>query len=316
MATKLPILSIHRPKTELDYWGHDRIVKPPRPTKENPLIISASELKTFLRCRLKWFWRHQIRIESKEKALPLRFGGYAHGIIEPWYDLPEAERTVKAMRRIAKRKTNAIPPEPEGLKVEDIELMQSMMKGYAAFAIPKDRELKLKNIETEKFFELPLVEDGSILVRGYLDVCFQIGSLKKTMGCFEHKTAASIRRGAVDTNIQLSIYLWALRWLYPNAKRYISFRNTLRKQMPGPRVTAPLFDREPIERTDDEIDQWAIDVSRAARDMLDAAIYPNPMDACDWDCDYRLPCVMRGGDPADFQHVIDTNFKVKESRRG
>ena len=30
-----------------------------RPTPERPLIISASELRDFLRCRVRWHWRHR-----------------------------------------------------------------------------------------------------------------------------------------------------------------------------------------------------------------------------------------------------------------
>jgi hypothetical protein len=179
----------------------------------------------------------------------------------------------------------------------------------------KDKELGLKNVKTEQMFDLPLSEDGSVRIRGYIDVEFQIGTLSRAIGCFEHKTCSSISLGKVDTNIQLSVYLWALRQKYPKAKRFIAYRNYLRKQMPGPRVKAALFAREAIERTDDEIDQWAVDMYHTALDMLDAAIYPNPTDDCSWDCDFQTPCLLRGNNE-DMEHVLSTTYRMKENRHG
>src|SRR5260221_9894846 len=95
-------------------------------------------------------------------------------------------------------------------------------------------------------------------------------------------------------NLQLSVYHWALRQLFPKSRRYIIYYTVLRKQMPGPRVRAELFAREAVERTDEEIDQWADDTRRAVLDMPGAAIYPHYMDNCMWDCDYRNPCLLRG----------------------
>lgn len=130
------------------------------------------------------------------------------------------------------------------------------------------------------------------------------------MGAREFKFKSQIRLSAVELNLQVSTYLWALRGLYPRYRRYIAWYTILRKQLPGPRVKADLFWQESIERTTDEIDQWAEDARRAALDMLDAAIYPNPMEACGWDCDFQTPCLLRGR-PEDLATVLKRDYKAR-----
>lgn len=289
----------------------DRARKSARPTPEDPLFISASELRDFLRCRVKWFWRHSQRIRPKKKPVPLAMGSLGHEIQQAFYSIQKQEkRTYKAMKKIVDRLTKNV--DPNVLPIEDVELLRAMSLGYVAWADVRDRDIKLTNPITEQWFDLPLTPDGSIRVRGAIDVVFEPRYLKKTVGCFENKFKGQIRVDIVDMNLQLSVYLWALRQLYPEKKNYVAWYQVHRKQMPGPRVKADLFARESVTRSDEEIDQWAIDAQRTALDMLDAAIYPNPMDACSFDCDYQVPCLLRGTE--DLEDVL-TNDYVREERR-
>lgn len=301
-------ISIHRPKRPHLLGARDRIRKPERPTPENPLILSASELRDFLRCRVMWNWRHQARIIPKKKPIPLAFGIFGHQAMERFYGLERAKRTIKGMKRVVKaiaRKTT-----PDELSIENVELATAMLTGYASWSKPRDREIGVGKVSVEKWFDLPLVEDGSIRVHGKIDAAFKPSAFKRTMAGFEHKFKSQLRINSIELNLQLSVYLWALRKLYPEARRYIAYYNVLRKQMPGPRVRSELFAREAVERTDDEIDAWEMDAQRIALDMLDAAIYPNPTDACGWDCDYNVPCLLRGN-PKDVRHILKTEYQRK-----
>lgn len=282
------------------------------PSPDNPLIISASELRDFMRCRLKWWWRHQVRIEPKRRSSNLAIGTVVHQIMERFYRLDPSKRTRKRMVSIAK-KVVATTTE-RSLMTEDLELIQAMVEGYAVWAKEEDEAIGLLKCEPEHAFELPLVPDGSVLVRGFIDNTFKSKAFRRTMGYLEVKTASQIRTDALELNLQLAVYLWAMRQLYPKAKRYIAYYTVLRKQMPGPRVRADLFHREIIERTDTEIDQWVRDTQLAAMDMLNPSIYPNPTRDCNWDCDYRHACMQRGDD-ADVMHILKTEFKTKEKRQ-
>jgi hypothetical protein len=290
----------------------DRRASIVKPTAENPMIISASELRDFMRCRVMWNWRHQARIEPVTRSENLAIGTVVHAGKEAWYKLPFPKRTVKAMLPIARKivRDTGI----EQLSTDNRNLCEAMLNGYAAWAIDADKEIGLREAFPEEEFDLPLTPDKSIRVRGKIDCRFAPVTRKKTMSLLESKTKGQIRVDMVEMNLQLSVYLWALRQLFPKFKNYEAHYQVLRKQMPGPRVKADLFYREAVTRTDDEVDQWAIDTARVALDMLDAAIYPSPMDSCSWGCDYKMPCLLRG-DADELKHVLTSEYQLKAARR-
>lgn len=283
-----------------------------KPTPLEPLIVSVSELATFLRCRVKWSWRYGHKLQPKRGAPPLAFGTLIHLILEKWYSLPPLKRNRKRMEKIAYEVTRSATMKE--LTSEDMELIVAMTVGYAGWAKIQDAEDGIVECFPEEFFDLPLVDDGSIRVRGKIDNRFTPVNQKKTLGCMEHKSKGQIKLDVVELNHQLTVYLFAMREKYPGFKRYKALYNVLRKQMPGPRVKADLFAREEVERTDDQIAQWKEDTKRVALDMLDAAIYPNPMDACQWDCDFKIPCLTRGI-PEDVEYILKTEYVRKERDR-
>jgi hypothetical protein len=304
------IVSIHRRSGDV-LAASARLKKPPKPTREYPLIISASELRDFLRCRVKWHWRYQERLVPLGEPEALAIGSLVHEILEHWYLLPPAKRGPKSMNRIVTERIRETTFKE--LTTDNLELIRAMTLGYAPWAQVEDREIGLVNCTPEGWFEEDLVEDGSIRIRGKIDNSWFPTTMKKTVACQETKTAGQFKDQHLENFIQGSVYLWALRKKHPNMRRYVLYYTQLRKQMPGPRVRSDLFRREMVERTDYEIDQWALDTARAALDMLDAAIYPTPDDSCSWSCDYKMPCLIRGR-ADDLADVLSTQFKRKENR--
>lgn len=281
-----------------------------RPTVENPLIISPSELRDWTRCRLKWWWRDQCQLESRVKPQPLTVGGAGHQIMERFYKLPPLKRTPKRIVKIAQKIVGA---QDVGLEDENRELLVAMTGGYAAWAKAQDEEIGLVQCEAERAFDLPLVPDGSLRLRGRIDVSFKPVTLKRTIAYREFKFLSQIRSRAMDLNMQISAYLWALKQLHPKCTSYLGYYTVLRKQMPGPRVKADLFMTEEIERTDAQLEQWRIDVVRMCMSMLDAFIYPQALESCDYDCDFMVPCSLRGDDE-DVLNALHTGFKPREYR--
>jgi len=287
--------------------------KPERPTPDNPLIVSASELATFLRCRVQHHWSYQCKLEPISTRVPLVMGKLGHRIFDEYYQLPSAGRNERSMERIAQRlikKTSV-----KELPLEDKNLLRAMTIGYSKWANSKkteygDRVIGIKKCFPEDAFLLPLVKDKSILVRGYIDVRFKPELYKHTLAALESKFKKSIQMNDVENKLQLSVYLWAMMEKWPKFKRYQVYYQILRKQMPGPRVKAALFYREPVERDTDEIRQWAIDAGRQAQDMLDAAVYPNPMDSCSYSCDFKVPCLLRGA-ARDLKSVLKEGFQKR-----
>lgn len=310
MTRPLPVIDINE-RTSVHRWPNNTPERRPMPTKDNPIIVSASEIRDFLRCRQKWAWRHQHRLMPVGGSEALDTGTLIHLILEHWYALPVAKRTVRAMEKIAQKQTRTSTL--EALTEDGRQLIQAMTIGYAAWAKDEDPIIGLETCVPEMAFTLPLTASKLIWIRGKIDTTFRAVNERKVYGCLETKSKSRVQLDIVDTNFQLSTYLWAMRQLQPKMRRYVAYYQILRKQMPTARVRSDLFYREAVERTDDEIMQWALDVEQIAMEMLNPPVYPSPQDSCSWECDFKMPCLLRGA-PEDVQHVLSTEYKLKERR--
>lgn len=321
MSRKLPVINMTTKSMHKNIENPSLLASMPRrefvrPTPENPLIISVSELVNFLRCRVRWYWETHAKLEPVGARIPLIMGRVGHKIIEGFYDFDYAERTELRIQQIAKqiiKKTD-----PRELPREDKELLEAMMVGYATWNRDKnnnysDAVLKLRKRRPEHPFCIPLDKKKTIYVRGKLDLLFEPKAYEKTLAFLETKIKGQIKMDNVEQKLQITVYVWAMMQEFPQYKRYISYPQILRKQMPGPRIKAALFWRDEIERTVPEVKQWALDTQRAALDMIDGAIYPNPMESCSWSCDFQKPCLLRG-DKETLKYVLEDNYKKKEWR--
>jgi hypothetical protein len=294
------------------------------PTPDKPLIIHQSELANFLRCRVKWHLRHQLRLARKGGAINLEMGLMFHAMKEAWYTLPWKKRTWKAMQRIARELAWAPEYKDENgrmkpylvMQEDDRRLILAMAVNWAEWANNpenphSDAAIGLRECFPEMEWQHALTPDKSILVRGRFDNPFKPAVYKRAMSCSESKTRSSFRDENLEMAIQLTVYCWAMREQWPKMKRYSIWFERSRKQMPGPRVKAALHDRVEIVRSDEEIEQWKIDTGNVVMDMLGAAIYPSPMDSCNYSCDYKGPCALRGH-AAELKHVLRTQYEPKK----
>lgn len=302
MHRVLPLLADRRASQDRSRWQI--------PSAKEPLLVSASELRDFLRCRVRWWWRYQCKLEPRGGKEALDMGSLVHTITETWYGLSPNLRTVKAMDKIARLAVKST--KLRALDSEARELVEAMTIGFASWALKNhddsDKAIGKIDVFPEEEFDLPLVKDGSIRIRGKIDCRWQ--QSKYVMAMDETKTAKQFRDKGLDTLLQLSVYLWAMRVKFPKMKRYKAYYTEMRKQLPTERVRAPLFQRQEVERTGEEIDQWVLDIQRTALDMVDPAIYPNPNANCSWDCDFQIPCMQRG--TPDLEHILDTGYQIKE----
>jgi hypothetical protein len=317
--------SIHRTELNGPLQGAPRMKEPFEPTPDNPLIISTSEIAQFLRCRLQWNWDKRVGLRSKKVSAPRVNGIVVHATKEEFYKLERAERTPDAMKLAMKRAVKGITEVPVNAK--DKELARAMLDGYTRWVRSKsndhsDRAIGKRDVYPEWQFVLPLAKDRSILIRGKIDELFPPTIYKRVLAMDETKTKNQISFDMMDMDAQLTTYLWAM-WkasttgecplpkpLRRRYDRFIAWRTVLRRQMPGPRVKAALFAREPIERTPDELKMWERDTRRVVRDMLDAAIYPTRRESCRYDCDYYELCLARGN-KHDLKEIIAEQYTIK-----
>lgn len=312
-------ISIHRQNVDMKLallGAAPRRKEPLRPTPERPMYVSASEIGDFIRCRVLHNWRTYAQLQPNARSEALAVGTLGHDVLERWYKLPKSRRTIKAMQQVARVACKETTE--KSLTLEHLHLVSAMTAGYAQWVLDKNNEysdaaIGLEACAPEEWFDLPITKDGSIRVRGKIDLRFRPTTLKRSMALLESKFLSSIRSNGIERRVQLTIYLWALRCKFPEVKRFIAYPQILRKQMPGPRVKADLFYREPIERTDEEIEQWIKDTRRVCEDMLDGAVYPNVQDSCEYLCEFKHACQLRGN-AADLRHVLKTEFTTRERR--
>lgn len=302
--------SMHRTTLDGPMQGAKRRKVPIKPTAEKPMIISASELGSFLRCRLQWNWGYRVGIQSRKFSQPQAIGIIVHDGRDHWYR--ERKRTVKGMARIADRIIGEIK---FPIERKDRDLARAMLVGYAAWAKgthdKSDRAIGKRRVRPEFEFCLPLFEDGSVLIRGKIDDMFRPTIYKNTLAMDEMKTKNGIDFDMLDLNVQMTTYLWAMSVQFPQFERYQAYRTIGRRQMPGPRVKAPLFGRsDAIERDPADLRLWLKDTRNIVRDMMDAAIYPTATDRCKWDCDFYRLCLVRS-DKADLEDLITAEYNRK-----
>jgi hypothetical protein len=286
-----------------------------RPTTESPLIVSVSELADFMDCRVKWWARHQARLEPKEASVNLGIGSLTHNILDAWYQLPRTKRTPKRMEKIARGHVNTTTLKQ--LKTEDKDLVEAMTIGYAHWAL--DPEEENSDVEVgydkgfpEEWFTTPLNKEQTVFLRGRYDNRFIPTNRRKFMALLEVKTAAQIKMSKFEHSIQVGGYFVSMTHDFPGYK-FVVYPTVMRKQMPTERVRAPLFAREAVEFTPEEVEMIRKDLLRAALDMTDAAVYASPAERCEWRCDYKGPCQLRH-DPEDLKHVLSTEYQPKEYR--
>lgn len=318
--------SIHRTDLNGPLQGAPRMKVAFEPTPDDPMIISVSEIAQFLRCRLQWNWDKRVGLKSKKISPPRVNGIVVHATKEEFYKLERAERTPDAMDQAMKRAVKGITEVPVNAK--DRELAKAMLLGYTRWVRSKsndhsDRAIGKKIVHPEWQFVLPLVKDRSILIRGKIDELFEPTQFKRVLAMDETKTKNQISFDMMDMDAQLTTYLWAM-WKASTTgecplpkplrnrryDRFIAWRTVLRRQMPGPRVKAALFAREPIERSPDDLTMWERDTVRIVRDMLDAAIYPTRTERCKWDCDFYELCLARGN-KHDLKAIIAEQYTIK-----
>lgn len=313
------LVSIHRQRPKNILASSGRWLNAPKPTAKSPLIVSPSELGAFLRCRTKhnWGYRNQLEPKTIDPERGLGLGILGHDIVALWYQIPWRDRSVKVMEKLAAKVT-------KNARVEDLDsdgrkLLLAMCVGYAQMTkdgadnFPSDQSIGIRDVFPEEWFEVPLNNEKTIILRGRFDVRFHPVNDKKCMALLETKTRKDFRDEYIEMTLQNTSYLYAISVKYPKFERYTMYFQRLRKQMPSPRVRAPLFDRQEIDRDPEYLQQWAIDTCHQAYDLLDGAIYPNPMDSCAWSCEFKQACLLRGN-PSDLKHVLKSEFKPREKR--
>lgn len=216
------------------------------------VLLRNSERATWRRCRLKWVWTYDRRLNPPREKGALTFGRMCHLALELRYP-PGRKRgphPAESFREIYDSQDQDFSQwDEEGNKVDARELGIAMMTSYVKEYGNDDR---IEIIQPEQSIQIDVYDrQGNYLCTwvGTVDAVYYdlVRSTRKqrVIGLLDHKTAKTVEEemsvisGYGEQGIS---YLWAAEfWLHDNgflpAKEHVDhiFFNWLRKALPDPR---------------------------------------------------------------------------------
>jgi len=189
-----------------------------------------SEIKTFLGCRLKWFWTapppRGLGLESRVPAPPLGFGSFFHAALQEGYDTGRdfesafVESYDKFLAELKDYKGTLFLEHIPDLEAGR-DLGAVMMRNYKPWADVRDKDTQFLATETPWGIKI-----GRVRLSGTFDAV-----VKRPDGLWvmDFKTTKYTVADWVDRDLQGTAYTYAARQLFGPDVRGVIFRFMLKK---------------------------------------------------------------------------------------
>lgn len=188
--------------------------------RERPM--SASSLKTFLQCKLKYWFSYEDKKPRVGKSDPLAFGSAVHEALELMHTLV-SETGEPPTQEIYDKVIAEFMRSAVSYGLEDQSLYEEgrlMMLNRLDRADPEDKIIGL-----ELKFKLMTPKGTPFL--GSIDKLIELD--KDTIAVIDYKTSRmALTQGEADTDVQLSMYDLAVSMMYPQYKTIVGAFDYLR----------------------------------------------------------------------------------------
>lgn len=265
--------------------------------------ITHSELKTFRRCKRKWWLsvHRELRLKKEQRYGPMASGNRVHRWLELHYELG-ADAAVLDFEASIEADLADFPDQAEAIG-KDAELVRAMVEGYLEWAAEEGIDEDLELVEPEATLEVPL-RGLDVLLIGKLDQRFIRRSTGERM-FRDYKTVADFSRvGQLPLDTQMKHYHLLERLSDPDVRTGGAMYTMIRRVKRSARAKPPFFMNVEVRHNDEtlrtyyhqvyteveeilELERWLKQGASAAR-----IAYPNPTNDCSWDCDFRPVCPM------------------------
>jgi putative RecB family exonuclease len=255
-----------------------------------PAALSPSRAADFMQCPLLYRFRVVDRLPERPSPAAAR-GTVVHAVLERLFDLPAAERTLRAA-------TDLLAPQWERVRAETEELADLFDGDVAALAewlagaedllvrwFTMEDPTRLEPAERELYVETTL--DDGLMLRGYIDrVDVSAAGLIRVV---DYKTGrAPLEIFEAKALFQMKFYalvLWRLHGRLPSVLQlvYLGSGEILRYHP----------EESDLLATERKIKALWVAIERAARTGDWRA---SPSRLCEW-CDHRPICPAHGGSP-------------------
>lgn len=308
--------------------------------------VSQSEMKTFLRCRRKWYLSEFRRLAPKgnDPSGPLKSGSRVHVGLEAFYTPGQdpLDELKKAQDHDWGQYTASlvmIGDAPDQGTVEaftkDCELERIMVEGYGEWIAETGADADLEFIATEEIVSVRGDRVFPVLARKYGKPFEIVGKLdarvRRNMDgkrlFVDHKTAQSITMALpmLQTDPQMLHYHWLESWTQDGAWTDGAIYNVLKKVKRTKAAKPPFYARYEIHHNDREIGSYEARLHEIISSMFrveallevaspEAAAqiaYPNPTRDCSWDCPFFTVCPMFD-DGSRVEHALRDGFRERD----
>lgn len=288
--------------------------------------FSQSEMKTFLRCKRKWWLSEYRRLAplGSGPTGPLRSGTRVHTALEAFYtpDANEFEALTEAQAADWLEYTvNCLSANEEpdaSIAAEfakDCQLERIMVEGYGEWIAESGVDAGIEFIATEEIVTVPgdrvysdLVDEfGPFDIVGKLDARVRRESDGARM-FLDHKTAKSLTMAlpTLQMDMQMMHYMWLESMTTPEGERSDgALYNVIKKVKRTSTAKPPFFARYEVHHNDDAIYSYSVRLSQIVSEILvmerqltmyphsaEHIAYANPTNTCSWECPFFTLCPM------------------------
>lgn len=308
--------------------------------------ISHSEMKTFLRCRRKWYLSEVRCLAPKgnDPTGPLKSGSRVHTALEAFYTPGQdpLDQLKKAQDHDWGEYTAylvMIGDAPDQGTVEafnkDCDLERIMVEGYGEWIAETGADADLEFIATEEIVSVRGDRVFPLLAHQYGKPFEIVGKLdarvRRNMDgkrlFLDHKTAKSLTEALplLQTDPQMLHYHWLESWTQDGAWTDGAIYNVLKKVKRTKTAKPPFYARYEIHHNADEIRAYEDRLHEIIQDIfrMEAALekanprtaaavaYPNPTRDCSWDCPFLTVCPMFD-DGSRVEHALRDGFRERD----
>lgn len=295
-----------------------------------PRYVTNSELRTFKRCRRKWWLSYYRALSLKREDVagkPMTLGTRVHAALETIYTPGSEVDPIGQVHDGIERDVAAYPDQETEIRKEG-ELARIMVEGYLDWIEETGADLDLELVAAEETVDVPIGPHPHrlrelVVMRAKLDARFR----RKSTGAvlfLDHKIVRDFRdrRLMLALDEQMLRYHLLLRLKYQEARIDGAIYNMLRQSKRTARATPPFYAREEVRHNDHELrafyERTMAEISDllAAEHALDglsphrSVVYPNPTRDCSWDCPFTAVCGMYDDDTTDPEFVIRSYYEA------
>ena len=283
-------------------------------------VLTSSELKTFQRCKRKWWLGdvRKLRKKTYEGSAPLTIGTLVHSGLEAFYRPTDITPPVTAVHNKAQRMIERYP-DAAGEILEAADLAKIMLDGYLDWIEEEGADADLEVYAAEEKVEVPV---GPFTLRGKMDAR-AVRRSDNTRVQIENKSVGNLADvpKTAQMNPQFLTYdLLSVLSKGVGERTDGIILNMLRKVKRSKSAKPPFYGRHEVRHNLDELRNHYRHIVGLGHEMEriegllgqgwlhHSVVPPSPTRDCSWDCKFYEVCPLFD-DGSDVEGMLTAGFE-------